>query len=139
MKPTAILVNTSRGPIIDEQALVEALRGGRIAAAGLDVYEDEPRPAPGLVELANTVLLPHIGSATHLARTKMATLAAGSILSALAGGGRQIWLTRKAGPVDARERTRSAGYAKWPEVLGQRGKWPYNTCSMLASGRRCAT
>ena len=85
MKPTSILVNTSRGPVIDEMALVEALRGGRIAAAGLDVYEEEPRPAPGLVECANAVLLPHIGSATHEARTKMATMAAGNILAALAG------------------------------------------------------
>lgn len=84
MKSTAILVNTSRGPIVDESALVAVLRSGRIAAAGLDVYEDEPHPAPGLVDLTNTVLLPHIGSATHQARTKMATMAAGNILSALA-------------------------------------------------------
>jgi glyoxylate reductase len=85
MKATAVLVNTSRGPVIDEAALVESLRGGRIGAAGLDVYEDEPRPAPGLVECRNAVLLPHIGSATHQARTKMSTLAAGNILAALAG------------------------------------------------------
>jgi glyoxylate reductase len=85
MKPTSVLVNTSRGPVIDEAALVGSLRGGRIGAAGLDVYEDEPRPAPGLVECRNAVLLPHIGSATHQARAKMATMAAGNILAALAG------------------------------------------------------
>jgi glyoxylate reductase len=85
MKPTAVLINTSRGPIIDEQALVAALRTGQIAAAGLDVYEAEPRPASGLVDLKNVVLLPHIGSATYQTRATMATLVAGSILSALAG------------------------------------------------------
>src|SRR6476469_7612578 len=76
MKPTAILVNTARGPIVDEQALVQALRDGAIAGAGLDVYEEEPRLAPGLAELPNTVLLPHLGSATVAVRAEMARLCA---------------------------------------------------------------
>lgn len=72
MKPSAILINTARGPIVDETALVAALRDGTIAGAGLDVYEDEPRLAPGLADLPNTVLLPHIGSATVPVRAEMA-------------------------------------------------------------------
>ncbi|MET8798545.1 D-glycerate dehydrogenase [Nocardia sp. NPDC004568] len=72
MKRSAILINTARGPIVDERALVTALRDGTIAGAGLDVYEDEPRLAPGLAELPNTVLLPHIGSATVPVRAEMA-------------------------------------------------------------------
>ncbi|WP_280416624.1 2-hydroxyacid dehydrogenase [Nocardia carnea] len=72
MKPSAILINTARGPIVDEQALVAALRDGTIAGAGLDVYENEPRLAPGLAELPNTVLLPHVGSATVPVRSEMA-------------------------------------------------------------------
>ena len=72
MKPTAILVNTARGPIIDENALVSALRDGRLAGAGLDVYEHEPDLTPGL----NVVLLPHVGSATTQVRAQMAALCA---------------------------------------------------------------
>ncbi|MEU1983229.1 D-glycerate dehydrogenase [Nocardia sp. NPDC019395] len=72
MKRSAILINTARGPIVDEQALVAALREGTIAGAGLDVYEEEPRLAPGLAELPNTVLLPHVGSATVPVRAEMA-------------------------------------------------------------------
>nr|WP_084480634.1 D-glycerate dehydrogenase [Nocardia grenadensis] len=72
MKRSAILINTARGPIVDERALVAALRDGAIAGAGLDVYEDEPRLAPGLAELPNTVLLPHVGSATVPVRAEMA-------------------------------------------------------------------
>jgi glyoxylate reductase len=85
MKPSAILVNTTRGPVVDEAALVEALAAGRIAAAGLDVYEREPRLAPGLAELENAVLLPHIGSATHETRDAMGRLAAGAIVDVLRG------------------------------------------------------
>ncbi|HOK07090.1 MAG TPA: D-glycerate dehydrogenase [Syntrophales bacterium] len=85
MKPTAFLINTSRGPVVDEKALVSALRRGVIAGAGLDVYEDEPRLAPGLAELDNVVLLPHVGSATTETRTKMARLAARNLLAALRG------------------------------------------------------
>lgn len=85
MKPTAILVNTGRGPIIDEAALVAALREGRIAGAGLDVYEFEPRLAEGLAALDNAVITPHIGSATVTAREGMAVLAARNLLAMLAG------------------------------------------------------
>ena len=83
MKPTAFLINTSRGPIIDEKALVEALQERRIAGAGLDVYENEPDLAPGLMECENVVLLPHLGSASRETRDKMATMAAMNALSLL--------------------------------------------------------
>jgi glyoxylate reductase len=85
MKPTAILVNTSRGPVIDEAALVAALRERRIAAAGFDVYEYEPRLTPGLAELPNVVLLPHLGSATTATRQKMSQMVAENVLAALQG------------------------------------------------------
>jgi len=81
MKPTAVLVNTSRGPVVDEAALVEALRGGVIAAAGLDVYENEPALAQGLVELNNAVLAPHIASASHDTRTRMGLMAADNAIA----------------------------------------------------------
>lgn len=83
MKPTAYIINTSRGAVIDEEALVKALQSGRIAGAGLDVYEDEPRMKPGLLELDNVVLLPHIGSASIGTRTKMAVMAAENLLAML--------------------------------------------------------
>jgi glyoxylate reductase len=76
MKPTAYLINTARGPIVDERALVLALREGRIAGAGLDVFEDEPSMAPGLADLDNVVVLPHIASASRDTRNKMATMCA---------------------------------------------------------------
>jgi len=85
MRPPAILVNTARGPIVDEAALVRALREGWIAGAGLDVFEREPALAPGLAELPQVVLAPHVGSATTATRDRMAELAAESIVAALAG------------------------------------------------------
>jgi glyoxylate reductase len=85
MKPTAVLVNTSRGPVIDEEALAEALREGVIFAAGLDVFEHEPEVHPDLLELANAVVIPHLGSATVETRTNMGLLAAENLLAALDG------------------------------------------------------
>ena len=85
MKKTAFLINTCRGPVVDEKALVVALQSGRIAGAGLDVYENEPDIEPGLRDLKNVVLLPHIGSATVEARTKMAVMAAENLVAGLKG------------------------------------------------------
>jgi glyoxylate reductase len=85
MKSSAYLINTSRGPIVDERALFEALKAGRIAGAGLDVYEHEPELTPGLTELSNVVLLPHVGSGTIETRTRMAYLAVENLLAGLRG------------------------------------------------------
>ncbi len=85
MKQTAVLVNTARGPIIDEAALIQALRDKRIAAAGLDVYEFEPQIPAELLTLANVVLLPHIGSASWETRTKMGLLAAENAIAVIEG------------------------------------------------------
>ena len=85
MQDTAVLVNTSRGPVVDEAALAEALEGGRIFAAGLDVYEEEPKVHPRLLELEKAVLAPHIGSATIETRDRMATLAAENLAAVLRG------------------------------------------------------
>ncbi len=85
MRSGSVLVNTSRGPVIDENALVRALREGWIAAAGLDVYENEPQLAPGLAECRNAVLSPHLGSATVATRAAMARLTAQNTLDAIDG------------------------------------------------------
>ena len=85
MRPSACLINTSRGPVVDEAALVEALRARRIAGAGLDVFENEPALAPGLAELDSAVIPPHLGSATVGTRTRMATLAAANAVAMLRG------------------------------------------------------
>jgi len=87
MKESAVLLNAARGPIVDERALAGALASGGIAAAGLDVYEREPRVEPALLELDNVVLTPHLGSATVETRTAMAELAARNAISVLRGQG----------------------------------------------------
>jgi glyoxylate reductase len=83
MKPTAFLINTSRGPVIDEKALVEVLRARKIGGAGLDVYENEPSLTPGLTELDNVSLLPHVGSGTLETRIKIGTLAVENLIAGL--------------------------------------------------------
>ena len=85
MKPSAFLINTARGKVVDEEALVAALKSHRIAGAGLDVFEHEPHLHPELVKLDNVVLLPHLGSATAETRLKMALLAVENLLAALDG------------------------------------------------------
>jgi glyoxylate reductase len=85
MKPGAILANTGRGALVDTIALIDALRSGHVAAAGLDVFEDEPDVPAELRELPNTVLLPHIGSATADARDAMARLVAENVIAAIEG------------------------------------------------------
>ena len=85
MKETAYLVNSARGPIVDEAALVDALKAGRIAGAGLDVFENEPDVHPGLLDLDNVVILPHLGSATIETRTAMGVLAAKNAIAVLNG------------------------------------------------------
>ncbi len=86
MKPTAVLVNTARGTVVDERALAEALHDGRLFAAGIDVYEREPTVERRLLSAPRTVLFPHIGSASQATRTRMATLATTAVATVLAGG-----------------------------------------------------
>ncbi|MGA9751169.1 MAG: D-glycerate dehydrogenase [Acidobacteriota bacterium] len=92
MKHGAILVNTARGPVVDEEALVECLRQGRPFGAGLDVYEGEPALAPGLRELPNVLLLPHLGSATEAVREAMARMAVTDCLAVLEGRQPEHWV-----------------------------------------------
>lgn len=86
MKPTAVLVNTSRGPVVDEEALGAALEAGQLFAAGIDVYENEPTVHPRLLAAPRAVLLPHIGSASSATRLAMAKLATSAVAEVLAGG-----------------------------------------------------
>jgi glyoxylate reductase len=85
MRPTAILINTSRGPVIDEAALAHALQAGTIAGAGLDVYEEEPTVHPVLPSLQQVVLLPHLGSATMQTRVRMGLICLENIQAVLQG------------------------------------------------------
>lgn len=85
MKPGAILINSTRGGVVDDSALVEALKNGVIRGAGLDVYENEPKLNPGFLQLDNVVLAPHIGSSTEATRRAMAMLAARNLVAALGG------------------------------------------------------
>ena len=85
MKPTAVLINTARGPVVDEEALADALEAGSIYAAGLDVFDGEPKVNPRLLRAPRTTLLPHIGSATIGTRTRMARLACQGVCDVLAG------------------------------------------------------
>jgi glyoxylate reductase len=86
MKPTAVLVNTSRGPVIDEAALAEALKAHQIFAAGLDVYENEPDVHPELLKLDNAILTPHIASASVRTRSQMSEMAARNLITGVRGG-----------------------------------------------------
>jgi glyoxylate reductase len=85
MLPRAVLINTARGPLVDEEALVRVLAGRHLAGAGLDVYEHEPAVHPGLIEHPHVVLLPHVGSATVETRAAMAELAAANVIAVLEG------------------------------------------------------
>ena len=86
MKPTAVLINTARGPVVDEAALADALHDGTIAGAGLDVYEREPEVTEALLELENVVLAPHLGSATRDTRVAMGMLCVDALRAVLLEG-----------------------------------------------------
>src|SRR5437879_11953609 len=96
MKKTAILSNTSGGPVIDEAALVEALRAKKLAGAGLDVYEREPAVHPGLIPMPNVVLAPHIASATVRTRSEMSAMAARNMATAVRAARRHNQLNPEA-------------------------------------------
>ena len=85
MKPTAVLINSTRGGVVDDAALIDALKNGTIRAAGLDVFENEPRLNAGFLELKNVVLAPHVGSSTEATRRAMAMTAAKNAVAALTG------------------------------------------------------
>ena len=85
MKKSAYLINSARGPLVDEEALVRALEEGRIAGAGLDVFEHEPRPHPRLLEMSNVVMTPHVGSAVGELRAAMANVVVDNILAVTEG------------------------------------------------------
>lgn len=85
MRPEAFFINTARGPIHNESELVQALDEGRIAGAGLDVYEREPQVHPGLLEMQKVVLAPHLGTATREVRTRMSLLVAENVIAFLEG------------------------------------------------------
>ena len=86
MKPSAILINSTRGGVVDDTALIDALKKGTIRAVGLDVFEGEPKLNPGFLELKNVVLAPHIGSSTEATRRAMAMTAAKNAVAALSAG-----------------------------------------------------
>ncbi|HQN28526.1 MAG TPA: NAD(P)-dependent oxidoreductase, partial [Mesotoga sp.] len=85
IKPESIIINTSRGAVIDEKALIKALKDGKLAGAGLDVYEEEPFVPQELIDLPNVVLLPHLGSATNEARREMAIMVGRNVAAVLEG------------------------------------------------------
>lgn len=95
MKPGAILINSTRGGVVDDAALITALKTGVIRGAGLDVFEGEPKLNPGFLELKNVVLVPHIGSSTEATRRAMAMLAAKNLVAALTGGVPPNWVNRE--------------------------------------------